>query len=72
LEDLSMPATDQDLTPAERLREIASILASGILRLRTLPESTASGPESSPEKSRESRKKSLDAFPPPSPDVPAG
>ena len=40
--------TDNDLTPAERLREIAAILAAGILRLRTrhrlMPESAADGP----------------------------
>ncbi len=46
--------TDADLTPAERLREIATILAAGILRLRTrpesMPESAPEGPKSGPEK----------------------
>jgi hypothetical protein len=35
-----MHTTDADLTPAERLREIAAILAAGILRQRTRPESS--------------------------------
>ncbi len=29
--------TEADLSPAERLREIAAIFAAGILRLRTRP-----------------------------------
>ncbi len=34
-----MHTPDADLAPAERLREIAAILAAGILRLMTRPES---------------------------------
>ena len=34
-----MHTTDAELTPAERLREIAAILAAGILRQRTRLES---------------------------------
>ena len=50
--------TEADLSPAERLREIAAILAAGILRLHTRPESmpepAPDGPGSSPEKSSDS------------------
>ena len=49
-----MQSTDGDLTPAERFREIAAILATGLLRLKTRPESLPdpadSGPRSGPEK----------------------
>jgi hypothetical protein len=36
----SCPAPEADLTPAERLREIAAILVAGLLRLGTRPEAT--------------------------------
>jgi len=54
-----MPATEPDLTPEERFREIATILAAGLLRLRILPETTASSPTSIPGKSSESPRNSL-------------
>ena len=47
-------SADAELTPAERLREIAAILGAGVLRLRTRPESmpepAPDGTESGPEK----------------------
>ena len=53
-----LPKAEADLTPAERLQEIAAILAAGILRLHTRPESmpepASDGPESAPEKSLDS------------------
>ena len=53
-----MHTTDAELTPAERLREIAVILAAGILRQRTRPESspesTACAPQSGSKKLSES------------------
>ena len=58
------PKADADLSPAERLQEIAAILADGILRLRTrpesMPESAPSGPEGGPEKLSDSAQISLD------------
>ncbi len=35
-----MPTTDLPPTPEERFREIAAILADGLLRLRTCPQAT--------------------------------
>ena len=56
-----MHTTDADLTPAERPREIAAILAAVILRQRTCPEcapeSPACTPKSVPEKLSESGEK---------------
>ena len=54
-----MHATSEaDLSPAERLREIAAILATGILRLRTRPESmpepAPGGQETRPKKTSDS------------------
>lgn len=53
-----MHTTEADLTPSERLREIAAILATGILRLGTCakssPESAISGQETASEKTQES------------------
>ena len=53
-----MHTTDADLTPSERLREIAAILAAGLLRLRTCakssPESAIPGQETAPERNQES------------------
>jgi hypothetical protein len=42
-----MPTTEPDLTPEERFREVAAILAAGILRLRTDRKPTEESPESS-------------------------
>ena len=56
---------DAHLTPDERRREIAAILAAGILRLRTCP-------ESAPEELSDSAQKPLDLSAPGSPHVPAG
>jgi len=55
-----MPATEPNLTPEERFHEIATILAGGLLRLRTLPETPPSPPKSTPGKSPESRRNVLD------------
>lgn len=59
-----MSATDEpELTPDERMHEIATVLAAGILRLASCPnpmlESDAPGPESGPEKLSDSAKESL-------------
>jgi len=35
-----MHSTEADLTPQQRLRELAGIFASGILRLRTCPKTS--------------------------------
>lgn len=49
-----LPIPEADLTPDERRREIAAILAAGILRLRTrreaMPGLAACATESGPEK----------------------
>jgi len=59
-----LPKADADLSPAERLQEIAAIFADGILRLRTRPESmpkpAPAGPEIGPEKTSDSAPISLD------------
>ena len=55
-----MPATEPNLTSEERFHEIATVLAAGLLRLRILPETTASSPTNIPGKSSESRRNSLD------------
>ena len=55
-----MYTADADFSPAERLRQIATILASGILRQRTVPESTACTPESATEKRSDSSENCLD------------
>ena len=71
-----MHPTGPELTPSERLREIAAIFASGILRLATCPQSTpesvASGQEGQPESPSDSAQKSLDLPATQSPHVPAG
>ena len=67
-----MPTTDENLSPGERFREIASILAAGILRLRTRADSVASCPESSANNSPKYCRKSLDEDAPRLPDVTAG
>lgn len=71
-----MHSTDADLTPAERRREIAAILAAGIVRLSTRPEATpdpaSSGAENAPANRSYSIQKSLDSGCRTSPHVPAG
>jgi len=56
-----------DLTPKERLHEVASILAAGLLRLRTRPQMAATadmpGEPAAPEESSESCRKALELRP---------
>lgn len=51
------PLPPDEMTPAERLTELASILAAGLLRLRRCP---ISATEDSPESSRETPGERLD------------
>jgi hypothetical protein len=71
-----MYTTDAELTPAERLHEIAAILAAGILRLRTRSgstlESAALGEKSDPERISDSAQERLDLSGTQSPHVHAG
>ena len=64
-----MHTTDVPLSADERLREVAAILAAGLLRLRTRPQlaatSDVSDEHAEPQKSEESGRKPL-AFAPPS------
>ena len=63
-------------SPEERRREVAAILAAGILRLRTplqcIPEPESNSPESMSEKLSESRRNCLDVSASPRPHVSAG
>ena len=58
-----MHTTDVPLSPDERLREAASILAAGLLRLRTRPQLAATSDMSDghggPQESAESARKAL-------------
>lgn len=67
------PVADADLTPAERLHEVAAILARGILRLHphahTLPDPSESRPS---ERVAESSEITLDGVAPSRPDPPRG
>ena len=68
-----VPDDPADLTPAERRREIAAILARGILRLRRCSEaSPASGESRTPEKGSESGRNCLERLATSSPPVSAG
>jgi hypothetical protein len=67
-----MPATESHLTPEDRFREIATILAAGLLRLRTHPEGPPCIAKSGPGKSPESRRNTLDGGPKSSPHDHAG
>ena len=71
-----MHQADADLSPNERRREIAAILAAGILRLKArpgcLPESATSGPKCAPEKLSDSAQKPLDLSATQSPHVHGG
>jgi len=71
-----MHQTDAELSPDERRREIAAILAAGILRLTTrpqaMPEHADSAPQNGSEKLSDSSQKGLDLSATQSPHVPAG
>jgi hypothetical protein len=71
-----MHTTDVPLAPEERLREVAAILAAGLLRLRTRPQLAAtsdiSGGHVSPRESAESAQKALGLPATPRPDPHAG
>ena len=58
-----MHTTDVPLSPDERLREVAAILASGLLRFRTRPQLAAtsdmSGEHVPPQESADSAQKAL-------------
>jgi len=55
-----MPATESHLTAEDRFHEIATILAAGLLRLRTRPEAPPCTAKSRSGKSPESRRNVLD------------
>jgi len=68
-----MKTTDARLTPIERLQEVAAILATGILRLRTIPKpapGAACSPKSGPEKLSESGRNPLEVSATHGPHVP--
>jgi len=71
-----MHPTDADLSPAERRREIAAILAAGVLRLTTRPEatpvSTTCDAGDASAQRPDSAEKPLDSGGASSPHVPAG
>jgi len=68
-----MPDDPASMTPPERRREIAAILARGVLRLRQCARNSPSSGESRrPEKASESTRDCLDEGATLSPDVPAG
>ena len=71
-----MHTTDVPLAPEERLREVAAILAAGLLRLRTRPQlagpADMSGKPAAPRKRAESSQKALGLSAPPRPDPPTG
>ena len=62
-----------DITPSERRREVAAILARGVLRLRQCGRTSPPAGESwAPEKASESRRNCLEPVATSSPPVPAG
>ena len=71
-----MSTTDLPPTPEERFREVAAILAAGILRLRTRPQMAATtdilGEHAVPTESSESAQKALGFPAPPRTDPHAG
>ena len=71
-----MHSTEAELSPDERRCEIAAILAAGILRLRTrpetMPELASSGAGNAPANRSDSGQGPLDLSAPPRPHVPAG
>ena len=71
-----MHTTDVPLDPEERLRQVAAILAAGLLRLRTRPQLAAtsdiSGGHVPPQESAESAQKVLGLPATPRPDPHAG
>ena len=66
--------TDARLTPEDRLREVAAILAEGYLRLTRGRRSASDAPRSddvaAPENSQEDSQKALELSAPPRPDGP--
>jgi len=70
-----MHTTDADLTPDDRFCKIASILAVGILRLKTIPKTTTETPvcgtDGASKKPIESGKNCLDVLPTQRTHVPA-
>jgi hypothetical protein len=71
-----MHQTEADLSPDERRREIAAILAAGILRLtprpQAMPERADSAAQNGTERLSDSSQKGLDLSAAQSPHVPAG
>jgi len=71
-----MHTTDVPLSPEERLREVAAILAAGLLRVRTRPQLAAladmPGEPAAPKEPAESSQKPLGLPAPPRPDPAAG
>lgn len=71
-----MSTTDLPPTPEERFREVAAILAAGLLRLRTRPQLAAAtdilGEHAAPEESSESCQKALGFCAPPRTDLHPG
>jgi len=68
-----MQTTNARLSPMERLREVAAILATGILRLKIIPKSppgAAYSPTSEPEKLSESSRNPLEVSAKHGPHVP--
>ena len=68
-----MPVPEADLTPDERLREVAAILARGVLRLRPGVDVPADPDDSRPpEKLSESRRNCLEGVATSRPHLPRG
>ena len=68
-----MPVPEADLTPDERLREVAAVLARGVLRLRpTARASPGSAEFRPPEKVSESRRNCLEGGAASRPHLPRG
>ncbi len=76
LSAVALAKADVPLSADERLREVAGILAAGLLRLRTRPQLAAtsdmSGEHVLPQESAESAQKALGLPAPPRPDPHAG
>jgi len=76
LSAVALPKADVPLAPDERLREVAAILAAGLLRLRTRPQLAATSDMSSehvpPQESANSAQKALGLPATPRPDPRTG
>jgi len=72
----TLAEADVPLSPDERLREVAAILAAGLLRLRTRPQLAATsditGEPATPQESENSARKALGFCAPPRTDPHAG